>query len=122
MSRLQKRQHETDSSSSTSDSESEESQSVGVPVTKKAAGKRPAKRRQCYIKAYSDTWSCLTSSTKGPEFVFCTVCKTQFSCGHGGRNDCKKTHQVHDPRETPEECKRDYINQVSNVNSGIQIL
>ena len=35
---------------------------------------------------------------KGREFVFCTVCKTSFSCAHGGRHDCQKhissvTHQ-----------------------------
>lgn len=88
MSQLQKRQHV-----SSSDNESEES----VSGTKKAA-KDPQNRKQCYIKAYNETWSCLTSSVKGREFVFCTVCNTSFSCAHGGRHDCQKhiksvTHQ-----------------------------
>ena len=87
MSHPQKRKnHET------SDSESEED----VSVCKKAAKDR--QRRQCFIKAFSEKWDCLTSSAKGREFVFCTVCKTSFSCAHGGRHDCQKhinsvTHQ-----------------------------
>ena len=92
MSRPQKRKnHET------GDSESEED----VSVCKKAAKDR--KRRQCFIKAYSEKWDCLSKKmgrpqAKGREFVFCTVCKTSFSCAHGGRHDCQKhinsvTHQ-----------------------------
>ena len=96
MSLLQKRQHETDSSSS----ESEDSVSVDSVVESKPKTKNKTKveRKQCYLKSYSSKWSCLTSSSRGPEYVYCLVCKSTFSCAHGGRYDCGKhvkghTHQ-----------------------------
>ncbi|KAJ8307462.1 hypothetical protein KUTeg_015546 [Tegillarca granosa] len=61
----------------------------------------PKKRRQTnqkYKESYSNMWPCLTSSKRGECMVRCTVCSCDFSCGHGGKNDCKrhvdsKTHK-----------------------------
>ena len=55
-------------------------------------------RKQQFLKAYNEKWKCLTHSTKGPSFVHCVLCKLDFSCAHGGRNDCErhvasKTHK-----------------------------
>ena len=83
MSKTQKRLHESGDS---------ESESEGSSFAIKNLEKEPnqSQRKQCYLKSYTEKWSCLTSSSKGREFVYCTVCKVSFSCAHGGRNDCKK--------------------------------
>ena len=80
MPKTSKRRHETDSDTDSSSS-SEAEESTIVPKQK---------RKQGYLAAYSQKWSCLTSSKKGPEFVHCTICNIPFSCAHGGGNDCKK--------------------------------
>lgn len=60
------------------------------------------KRRQTsdqkYKESYSKLWPCLTSSKRGVCMVRCNVCSCDFSCSHGGKNDCKrhvesKTHK-----------------------------
>ena len=32
----------------------------------------------------------LTSSKKGPTFAYCLVCEKDFSCAHGGKDDCRR--------------------------------
>lgn len=51
--------------------------------------KRP-KASQSFLKKYHEEWACLTSSQKGPEFAFCTICRCDFNLAHGGRDDCRR--------------------------------
>ena len=45
---------------------------------------------QRYCPEYHERWSCLLHSRKGDSFVLCTVCNINFTCAHGGGNDCKR--------------------------------
>lgn len=48
------------------------------------------KSSQRFKESYHDLWNCLNTSTKGPTFVRCNICDVDFSCAHGGKNDCKR--------------------------------
>ena len=46
---------------------------------------------QVFRSEYTRTWPCLVASKKrGPEYVYCSVCDSDFSVGHEGANDCKR--------------------------------
>ncbi|XP_021346237.1 uncharacterized protein LOC110445779 [Mizuhopecten yessoensis] len=53
------------------------------PNNKKVATQR-------YRLSYTENWKCLQPSRKGDTFVHCTVCRSDFSCKHGGSFDCKR--------------------------------
>ena len=44
----------------------------------------PKKKKylQSYKESYSVLWPCLQQSKRGEHMVFCSVCNTDFSCGH----------------------------------------
>ena len=71
------RNHETDS-------EGEAQSSSDAKRPKKAAVK------QRFVTKYTELWPCLAASSKGEHFVRCKLCNKDFSCAHGGQNDCKK--------------------------------
>lgn len=50
--------------------------------------KRTKKSIQCYKDTYQELWLCFEQSKKGSGFGF--VCNSDFSCIHGGKNDCKR--------------------------------
>jgi hypothetical protein len=52
--------------------------------------KKKLKALQRYRDAYREKWPCLMRSTKGEEYVHCNFCNLDFSCAHGGRNDCRR--------------------------------
>ena len=56
------------------------------------AKNRPKKKtyHQNFHQEYRTVYPALRSSAKGPQFALCTVCKSDFSFAHGGKNDCKK--------------------------------
>ncbi|WP_419608145.1 hypothetical protein, partial [Thiolapillus sp.] len=57
-----------------------------------SAKNRPKKKTyyQNFRQEYRTMYPALRSSAKGPQFAHCTVCKSDFSIAHGGKNDCKK--------------------------------
>lgn len=59
--------------------------------------RKRAKRAQLYRSEYKQLWPCIDPS-KRKGYVYCTVCKKEFSIAHGGKDDCRryvncKTHQ-----------------------------
>ena len=52
--------------------------------------KKKNKSSQQFRQCYTDMWPCLIKSNKGDSFVRCVTCASDFSCAHGGRNDCKR--------------------------------
>jgi len=77
-----KRQHET----------SDEDENATVPSCSKSSDepKRKRKAEQKFIHAYHQKYACLVPSRKGPFDAFCTTCKADFSCKHGGLFDCTR--------------------------------
>ena len=55
-----------------------------------AAAKKKKIPAQKFHQASHKTYPCLVPPRKGGKFVFCTTCKADFSCKHGGRFDCKQ--------------------------------
>ena len=54
-----------------------------------AMGPTPAKKScQRFRDSYSGIFPSLGPSQKGPTFVHCSTCERDFSCAHGGKDDC----------------------------------
>ncbi|VDI64010.1 Hypothetical predicted protein [Mytilus galloprovincialis] len=51
-----------------------------------SAKKSCQKFRDCY----RETFPSLGVSKKGPTFVYCFICERDFSCAHGGKDDCRR--------------------------------
>lgn len=74
-----------------------------------AGDESPVKRKkssQKYLDSYRELWPCLLPSRKGSNFVHCTVCVSDFSCMHAGKNDCK--------RHVNSKQHKDYVHLKSN--------
>lgn len=48
------------------------------------------KRKQAFLACYSKEWPCLVAARQSRHAVHCSICKLDFSCAHGGRNDCER--------------------------------
>ena len=48
------------------------------------------KHKQGFKKEYAIEWPILTWSMKSSLYVFCTICRRDFSVAHGGQNDCSR--------------------------------
>lgn len=51
---------------------------------------KKVKVQQRYRVEYSQTWPCLIASQLSDYHVFCSVCRSDFSIAHGGRDDCRR--------------------------------
>lgn len=61
--------------------------------------------RQRFKLEYRQEFPTLSTSSRGPDFAHCTVCKSDFSVAHGGRNDCIK-HVQRQAHQKAEECMK----------------
>ena len=53
--------------------------------------RKKARYEQSFKSTYSQIFgSYLGPSSKGSTYVHCSICNTDFSCAHAGRNDCKR--------------------------------
>ena len=59
---------------------------------------------------YERDFPCVTSSSRGADFAFCTACRSHLSIGHGGRNDIKR----HIDTEAHKACEKSRGPQISN--------
>lgn len=53
---------------------------------------------QNYKDSYKEIWPFFNKSQKGDQYVRCSICEMDFTCAHGGKNDCRrhvqsKSHQ-----------------------------
>jgi len=48
------------------------------------------KSRRRFKDSYKEAFPFLASSKKGPTFAYCLVCEKDFSCAHGGKDDCRR--------------------------------
>ena len=51
---------------------------------------KQAKRLCSFRKEYSVQWPCLSAVPSNSHHVHCSVCRCDFSIGHGGRTDCER--------------------------------
>lgn len=91
----------------------------------------PKKRKnppnvQRYKDLYRELWPCLQPSKKGASFVHCSVCNVDFSCNHGGRNDCKrhiesKQHADYVALKAKQKCITSFMKTPSSSGLDLQI-
>ena len=58
-----------------------------------SAAPAPKKKKKYLVNLntkWSDKHSFIKQSRKGDTFTFCEFCRSDFSVGHGGKNDVKK--------------------------------
>lgn len=88
--------------------------------------KKRKKNTQKYLKSYTELWPCLLPSRKGVFFVHCSVCVSDFSCMHAGKNDCKrhiesKQHKDYELLKSNQKAITTYIAPVSSTSLQLQV-
>ena len=78
----------------------------------------PASKKKKYLVKFKDSWpskfSYIRKSSKGDNFAHCTVCRSDFSVGHGGENDITR----HNATPKHKECVESSVKQTKLTDWG----